>query len=231
MRIYAISDQHGEFPEVPACDLLIVAGDQCPDVFKGVSARNSPERQREWFKDAWLDWRGTLDIPHVVMTWGNHDYCGEQDINNTVVSFTDANGKVTYSVIDDEVEINGLRIYCTPWSNQFFHWAFMQAPKDLAKIYDEIPEGIDILVSHQPPFGYGSKCIYVDPYTGYRKTEEVGSRELTQRIREVTPRAVICGHVHSGYGTYTMDGIPVYNVAVVDERYRLVNPATEIILV
>ena len=230
MKIYAISDQHGHLPtDIPKCDLLLVAGDQCPDIFGGLSAKAFPDRQREWFTNEWLDWRDQLGIEHVLVTWGNHDFCGEQDINKQVVLFS-GNGYNTHTVIDDVVEVGGLRVYLTPWSNQFFNWAFMKAPYELGKIYDEIPEGIDILVSHQPPYGYGSQCIYWDPTTGKRKVEQVGSHELAIRIREVKPRAVVCGHVHSGYGTYTLDGIPVYNVSVVNEKYELVNPATEIIL-
>jgi alcohol dehydrogenase (cytochrome c) len=45
----------------------------------------------------------------------------------------------------------------------------------------------------------------------------------------VTTRNIaICGHVHGGYGRYEHQGIPIYNVSVVDEAYRLVNAPTVI---
>jgi hypothetical protein len=42
----------------------------------------------------------------------------------------------------------------------------------------------------------------------------------------VRPRIVVCGHVHGGFGRYEHQGIPIYNVSVVDEAYRLVNAPT-----
>ena len=39
---------------------------------------------------------------------------------------------------------------------------------------------------------------------------------------------MICGHIHDGYGRYEYDGIPIYNVSVVDEQYRLVREPTVI---
>ena len=39
---------------------------------------------------------------------------------------------------------------------------------------------------------------------------------------------MICGHVHGGFGCYEHRGIPIYNVSVVDESYRLVNAPTVI---
>lgn len=226
MKILAISDQHSHLPDIEPCDLLIVAGDQCPDVIGGVAARSDYGRQMSWFERVWLPWRYRQPVGACVVTWGNHDFCGLGARN-----FSDQQGdKVTHVVSDNAIEVCGLSLYLTPWSNTFMRWAFMREPAELAEVYANIPAGLDVLVSHQPPLGYGSQCTYRDPRDGVTKTEQVGSVELVEAIHRTRPRAVVCGHVHSGFGTYDCDGIPVYNVSVVDEGYSLVHAPTLVAL-
>lgn len=226
MKILAISDQHGHLPEIPECDLLIVAGDLCPDVCGGRSARDYPSRQLAWFQTAWMAWRRRQPARWCLVTWGNHDFCG---LAHRSASHR-LDGKSTVIACDDTVTIAelGLSVYLSPWSNRFMQWAFMHDPATLARYYENIPFGIDILVSHQPPLGYGSQCTYLDVRTGFTKTEQVGSVELLAAIRRARPSAVVCGHVHSGYGAYDLEGTPVFNVSIVDEAYSLVHPATEV---
>jgi Icc-related predicted phosphoesterase len=103
-------------------------------------------------------------------------------------------------------------------------WAFMKAPHDLERVYAAIPASVDILVSHQPPLSYGDDTL--DVRSG--RVDHVGSRELLGAIERVRPALVICGHMHRGFGQYEHRGIPIYNVSVVDEGYRLANPPTVI---
>jgi Icc-related predicted phosphoesterase len=117
-----------------------------------------------------------------------------------------------------------LSVWATPWSNRYLHWAFMKPREALAAVYDAIPRGIDILVSHQPPFGHGD--LFRHARTG--EVEHLGSRELLAAIDRVRPRLVVCGHMHDGQGRFEYEGVAIYNVSVVNNQYRLVRPPTVI---
>ncbi|MCC7123389.1 MAG: metallophosphoesterase [Acidobacteria bacterium] len=230
MRIVALSDQHGFLPEVPPCDLLIVAGDVCPDRFGPFMAVHYPSQQQAWFDRKVRPWLAAAPATHKVLTWGNHDWCGQQ-CSFRADSPSHARSTDLQIVVDERTTIPPaddtrarISVWATPWSNLFGQWSFMKPPRQLEAIYAAIPEGIDILVSHQPPFSYGDQTF---DFTA-RRIEHVGSRELLRAIERVRPRLVICGHIHGGHGRYEHQGIPIYNVSVVDEAYRLVNPPTVI---
>ena len=105
----------------------------------------------------------------------------------------------TSIAIDSLLEIDGLKIWCSPWSNEFMRWAFMKPAADLEELYAQIPAGVDILVSHQPPYGYGDQ-MPADAATQIA-AEHVGSQQLLAAIDRVKPRVVVCGHIHLGYGS------------------------------
>lgn len=232
MRIIALSDQHGFLPEIPPCDLLIIAGDVCPDRIGPFLAQDAPRVQLEWFDRQARPWLVEAPATHVVLTWGNHDFCGDRARTHAADFSADAPRRSRFGGLQiavdqlvevprcDDPRVARLAIWMSPWSNRFMDWAFMREPEELARVYAEIPEGIDILVSHQPPYGYGDHGLGPDG------REHMGSRELLATIDRVRPKAVICGHFHAGYGVYEHNGTTIYNVAVVDEQYRLVNKPT-----
>lgn len=230
MRIVALSDQHGFLPDIPPCDLLIVAGDVCPDRFGPFMAVHDPHQQRAWFDREVRPWLTAAPATHTLLTWGNHDWCGQAC---SFLSDSPAHARSTnlQILVDEATTIpcsdgtkSHVSVWATPWSNRFMRWAFMKKPSELEAVYAAIPEGIDILVSHQPPLYYGDRTFNLDA----GRVEHVGSRELLDAVERVRPRIVVCGHVHGSFGRYEHQGIQIYNVSVVDEAYRLVNAATVI---
>ncbi len=232
MRIAALSDLHGYLPSVPECDLLIVAGDLCVDQIGTSHAAVAHDQQERWFDRYVRPWFLQAPASHKVMTWGNHDWCGEDGdfaddmpgrAKNGALQIV-VDGETSVPLVNSHSAAGSLRIWATPWSNAFMDWAFMKKPEELAEIYALIPEGIDILVSHQPPLGYGDLSVL----RGSGQSEHHGSRELLAAIKRVRPKLVVCGHIHEGHGRYEYDGIPIYNVSVVDEQFRLVHEPTMI---
>lgn len=228
MRIVALSDQHGFLPDVPPCDLLIIAGDVCPDRIGPLWAMHYPDAQKSWFDRNVREWLARVPARHKILTWGNHDWCGQM-CSFRHDSPAEALTTALQILVDEGTTIHAghgerLSVWATPWSNPFMNWAFMKDPKELALVYARIPDGIDVLVSHQPPYGHGDS--YFDLASG--KVEHLGSRELLAAIERVRPKLVICGHIHGGHGRTDCEGIPIYNVSVVDEQYRLVHPSTVI---
>jgi hypothetical protein len=224
VRIVALSDQHGHLPEIPACDLLIVAGDVCPDVIDGVYAHDEPDRQKAWFETHCRSWLAKAPATRRIVTWGNHDWCGQEcsvdpgSPEHGLEILVDA-----ATTVPSVAAGRPISVWASPWTRTFGRWAFMKSPYALAALYATIPEGIDVLVTHQPPFGHGDRV-----FDASGAAEHVGSEQLLEAIRRIRPGLVVCGHLHEGYGRFDYEGIPIWNVSVVNDDYALVRPPTVI---
>jgi len=79
-------------------------------------------------------------------------------------------------------------------------------PDVVTRQYDKmllsIPAKTDVLLTHQTP---------------------LLDEKLTERINEITPKAVLFGHEHGGYGISFIGGTIISNGAIVDERYVVTN--------
>jgi Icc-related predicted phosphoesterase len=225
MRIVAISDQHGYLPAIPSADLLIIAGDVCPDhVSDGVRTAAQPDEQARWLDGPFREWVTAIPLPpdRKIVTWGNHDFVAERaDLREHF----ERDLPVTLGM-DVLVEAAGLTIWITPWSNTFQNWALMKSPEELETIYAAVPVGLDILVSHQPPFGYGDL-----ENVGDGRLDHVGSHELLATLERTRPRALVCGHIHRAFGRFAHGGIPIFNVSVCDEHYDLAHAPTRVELI
>ncbi len=102
MKIAAISDLHGHLPIVPPCDLLIIAGDVCPDFGPGTGP--GLIRQRDWLNHEFANWIAVQPCRTWVATYGNHDF-----LQRCAAGFH----------VDEAVTIGGLKVWLSPWSNTF----------------------------------------------------------------------------------------------------------------
>jgi len=202
MRICCIADMHGNLPDVPPCDLLLLGGDLGPKRSRDVAAA------RFWLDTTFRAWLETLPrTTAVVGVAGNHDFVFEKGHPKF-----DRPLPWTY-LQDSATTVDGLSIWGTPWQPTFYNWAFNLDEPVLAAKWDLVPDGTDVLLLHGPPFGYG------DP----TPRGPVGSESLLRRIEALQPRLAVAGHIHSGYGVYKIGATTFVNAAHVDEGYQPAN--------
>ena len=196
MRIVATSDCHGRYREakLPAGDVLVLAGDMLP--------RGGYEIEDLDDLDEWLS---GLDYKHKVLIAGNHDWLFER--NKTV------RPKNAIYLEDSGVEIGGVKFYGSPWQPFFFNWAFNLPRKgpELGAVWDKIPSGTDVLVTHGPPWGI------LDRPHGTRPP--AGCELLRERVKALRPKVHIFGHIHGDYGKHHEDGTWFLNACLCDEEY------------
>jgi Icc-related predicted phosphoesterase len=97
----------------------------------------------------------------------------------------------------------------------------MGTEEELQKKYDLIPEGIDILISHTPPYGILDKNY---------KGMHCGSVSLRNIMHRVDPQYLICGHIHEcGGKEINLILTKVINCSLVNERYNPVHRSIRII--
>jgi Icc-related predicted phosphoesterase len=71
---------------------------------------------------------------------------------------------------------------------------------------------IDLLIHHQPPYGYLDKVGKLAPKPWQGK--HAGSKAILEYIRKHQPIYAFCGHIHEGEGMVRIGKTEVYNLGV-----------------
>lgn len=225
MRLALTADLHGHLPTVPPCDALIIAGDILPAWMPSLPKPAHIARAYDWLRYEFYPWIQGLDVP-VYATLGNHDAIWMPRFESAARADTFASAPTNLRILVDEaIEIGGVKAWFTPWTPTFFYWSFMDDEDGLARRFAAIPDDTEIIVSHGPPRG----CCDLIPGSFGFSGERVGSTALLDRCCQLPDlQLLVCGHIHCahGYGQIHKDGLmcEVYNVSLVDEGYRPVNP-------
>lgn len=198
MRVVCMSDLHGRLPELPACDLVAIAGDLAPDIERvGWDPDLMKLGQHEWFDAEWRAWEQTWTASRGLCTPGNHDWW----------HYLPA-GLKTEVLIDNGVTIDGKTFWATPWVSFCGNWNHQMARDRRREMFDLMPYKLDLLIMHGPAHGVGDAT-----YGG----EAAGCPEMRAVIQQKQPKHVIFGHIHEGqrYGReFRLGGSKLYNVAM-----------------
>lgn len=199
-KIKAISDIHrldyDADLDIPDDGICILAGDISDKLSTSESGKrgikDAIEVGKKFLKRKLFPFFEKHPKTKFVVIPGNHDH----------VLGSDAVGDIKWPsnvsfLSDSACDLNGMKFYgtgaCTRrpgLGDEYFFGKyctryFELKDDDLKKKYDQIPDGLDVLVVHQPPAsdhaGHGFKY---------------GSSYLTEIIKQKKPKLVICGHIH-----------------------------------
>ncbi|MDD2594676.1 MAG: metallophosphoesterase [Bacteroidales bacterium] len=222
MKIAATADIHGHLPEVPACDVFTISGDIFPKEMDKASCF-----QQVWFEKSFLPWIDTLLCDNIVMIGGNHDYYFQENNEMLLKMYngerTTQYGKRLIYLCDTGICIDGVSFYGTPWvPKPTRNLAFFLEHDDLLEKFRQIPDHIDVLLTHASP------CIERMGYVN-DLDRDIGSVELLEALEERHIGFVLCGHIHSGnHDKVRWNGSTCYNLSYCDNHKNPAYPLVEI---
>lgn len=188
LSVLAMSDLHGVLPPIEeSVDVLILAGDICPDIgYGGVLAVPGicSVHQTEWLSTVYRQWESQVPAKHILMVPGNHDWVTGLPNECRTKFLVDAK----YLILDDQEVI--YRFYGTPWTEPTDgRWNYTCRRSLRKHQFDKIPTNLDVLISHGPAYKIGDMNA---------EGEHVGCPELRAAIYLARPNTCVYGHIHEG---------------------------------
>lgn len=181
------ADLHGLLPRFAmAVDGILLAGDLCPDAHQlGPGCRIMEpchlQGQRSWLATK-LSALATVHGVPVVAVAGNHDF-GLDGWSQVVPGVTLLNNSLA-------VLPCGATVWGSPATSAGM--AFNFDDDSMAGLWDQVPAGVDILLTHVPPYGVGDDADRV----------HIGSRSLLAALGRIKPRLHLFGHCHERRGCW-----------------------------
>lgn len=190
MTILHLSDTHGkhrELADMPPADVLVHSGD-----FTLAGGDMEALDFIEWLCD--------LPYQHKIFIAGNHDDCM---LDAALEGLPDE----VYYLADSGITIDGISFYGAP-----MFVGMVDGDLRVIEHYEEIPNGVDVLITHRPPLGILDS---IDDKIYY------GSSLLLDKVKAIKPKLHLFGHVHGAYGTTLWNGTTFSNAALADWKYNL----------
>lgn len=187
ISILHISDTHGmhrEMHSLPYADIIVHSGDFCREGTEGEVID-------------FIEWFDSLEYNHKIFVAGNHD----DYLHNAQIDGLPENIHYLYY---SALNIEGINFYGIPMFS-----ADIISQKYQKQIL-EIPNNIDVLITHQPPFGILDKTT----------NKHYGDIDILNQVCAIKPKFHLFGHVHNNNGIIS-GSTTFINSAMSDENYQL----------
>lgn len=192
MKIVAVSDLHSNKDLYwklwrKSGDILIVAGDLT-------------HLGRELEMISALDQIQTMNFTHKIIVFGNHE---------TEANYDYYKEKYTNIIFlnNEIVEVEGLKIYGSPYCQRFCSWAFPYDTEEECVDKTVPKENVDVIITHEPPSHIDLSYVFEDL--------DIGNTKLTEYLETLDTKVmVISGHCHECGGNSAYIGLSnCYNVS------------------
>lgn len=211
VRFVALSDthRHHDLIELPPGEVLLYAGD-----FSGNYGRSS---DLALHLEEFLTWllAQSRRFERVFFQAGNHETLLDDEHGDVspaleqVRKFCQAAPNVVY-LQNQPASYRGIQMFGSPLTisrvesegKRYYSRAFERMQAQRAPVWDGLPEGLDVLMTHCPPFGHLSN-------------RDVGCKLLAARLSAMArpPRYHVFGHDHEGIGIEVTERTVFLNVA------------------
>ena len=226
MKIAVISDLHGNLIYYPStyweklweCETLFICGDTFP-----LHIQFDVPKCRSWLMKEFIPWAEELPVEKIYIIGGNHDAYFERQ-EKEARQLLPEYGKITYvkNNLVEHISIQDgdtYQIFGSPYCHIYGTWPFMRSDEKLTELFSQIPENVDILFTHDAPYGTSDVCFEGWAADGQHK----GCPPLRDAILEKKPRYCFHGHLHSSnHGEEVLGETKVYNASILNERYDVV---------
>lgn len=203
MIIVALSDTHGNHHsvDIPPGDVIIHCGD--------ITHKSNLSEVTDFIK-----WFGRLDFQHKILVAGNHD----RFIEKRKPEFFELIDEYQIEYLENSlVRINGFAVFGSPFTLNYAGigaFTYYDDP-EARRIWRNIPEKVDILVTHAPPRGFRDFSI--------AENDNSGCKALREKVLSVKPRFHIFGHIHESYGIEHYEGLVFINASLTNGSEEIVN--------
>lgn len=218
-----MSDLHGELPYAKeSSEITLICGDIVP-----LSIQRSISESKLWLKTEFAYWARNWPSDKIFFIAGNHDFVfdGHMSYNDIMELSINSNNKLWYLqnnfVIYTNREGKDYTIFGTPYCHIFRKWAFMLPDEELAIKYADIPENVDILLSHDAA---DINNLGLVPPSIWHPDESlnVGNAVLAEAVKLKKPKYYFCGHIHDGnHKVETIDNTLMANVSLLNDSYQI----------